>query len=99
MSKNLPKSTMPVEMPEEVIIEKVIEEVAAEVPVYEAVPAVEAITPVDLGNTYIAVEGDSYASIAAEFNTTKISKHQYAQYLYALNGGKAIGVGTEVRIG
>ena len=80
MSKNLPKSATPVELPEQAIIEEVLEEqVAAEMPVYEAVPAVEAITPVDLGNTYIAVDGDSYASIAAEFNTTKISKHQYAQ--------------------
>jgi len=105
MSKNTTKPVEPVkvEIVEEVIHEWVAEDLVADeatdVAVYEAVPAVETVSPVAKANTYVAVDGDSYASIAAEFNTTSLTKFQYAQFLLALNGGKSIVAGSEVRLG
>jgi hypothetical protein len=103
MSKNTQKPVQPVEIVEEELYEALVEDLivdeATDVAVYEPVPAVETISPVFKEDTYVAVDGDSYASIAAEFNTTKLSKFQYAQFLMALNGGKAIVAGSEVRLG
>lgn len=99
-NKNTPK---PVEIIDEALYEALAADLAADeatdVAVYGAVPAVEAVSPVSKADTYVAVEGDSYASIAAEFNTTKLTKFQYAQFLMALNGGKSIVAGSEVRLG
>jgi LysM repeat protein len=103
MSKNTPKPVAPVEIVEEELYDALVEDLAVDeatdVAVYEAVPAVETVSPVSKADTYVAKDGDSYASIAAEFNTTKLTKFQYAQFLMALNGGKAIVAGSEVRLG
>lgn len=76
----------------------VVDSVALE-PVSEAVEApVAAFVPSAGVNTYTAVDGDSYASIAAKFKLDTETKHDYAKRLFALNGGKSISAGVGVKL-
>lgn len=49
-------------------------------------------------SSYLAEDGDSYASIAAKFPKPGLSKHDRSSELYALNGGKKLNPGTEVKL-
>lgn len=72
---------------------------STDVAVYEAVSPVEAFSPKPKANTYTAVEGDSYATIADKVDRGSLTKFEYAKWLYDLNGGQAITAGSEVRLG
>lgn len=74
---------------------KKIEKVTVE----DVVDVVELVEPVVATPTvYLAVEGDSYASIAAKLATGTLTKFEYAKWLYDLNGGKSLSEGTEVKL-
>lgn len=47
---------------------------------------------------YAAQEGDSYAAIADKFPKPGMTKHDRSSELYALNGGKKLNPGTEVKL-
>jgi hypothetical protein len=77
------------------LVETPAEEIVVETPQVETPPApAPVITPA----TYVAVDGDSYASIAAKHKPAGTSTHLYAKTLFALNGGKNIVPGTEVKV-
>lgn len=63
-------------------------------PVVEVAPKIETLS----GRFYTAVEGDSYASIAAKHKPAGISTHAHATTLFALNGGKTVTAGTIIKL-
>ena len=107
-TKNAPKPVEPVAEVVAEIVEPVeccgkdgCEVCPYDEPVVEAAPAapvaaVEAPVAVASAKTYIAKDGDSYASIAAKFAPTGVRKFEYAKTLTELNKGKALAEGTEV---
>lgn len=102
MAKNTFKPVVPatVELLEEVISDELVEDdLTAEEVLDEPVVVVEPILAPKSTDSYFAVDGDSYASIAAKFNKGSVSNFQYAKRLLDLNGGKSIASGTEVRLG
>lgn len=99
MAKNYtPKPVEPVIENEEILEEDLVVD-ESEVVLDEAVAVVETISAPTKADTYLAVDGDSYASIAAKFNKGSFTNFQYAKLLLDLNGGKSITAGTEVRLG
>lgn len=48
--------------------------------------------------TYMAVDGDSYASIADKFKPAKMSKHEYAVELFEKNAGKTLDAGIIITL-
>lgn len=71
---------------------------AATIPESHVEP-VEAVKPLRKVNTFFAMPGDSYASLAAQLCPEGMTKHEYAKLLFALNNGKALIPGTEVKLG
>lgn len=49
-----------------------------------------------VAKTYVAADGDTYASVAAKHKPLGTTKHEYAKRLFELNQGKALAAGTEV---
>lgn len=58
----------------------------------------EAPKPAVGPKTYLAQDGDSYASIAAAHLPAGQTKHAYATHLFSVNGGKSISAGTKVTL-
>lgn len=80
----------------------VVEPVEVVEPVVESAPAVEAPVKAPVAapakpKTYVAVDGDTFASIAARFKPEGISKHGYAVHLSLLNSG-TLRPGSEVKL-
>lgn len=99
MAKNqISKPVLPVIENEEILEEDLVVD-EPEVVLDEPVAVVETISTPAKADTYSAVDGDSYASIAAKFNKGAFTNFQYAKLLLDLNGGKSITAGTEVRLG
>jgi hypothetical protein len=48
--------------------------------------------------TYTADEGDTYPSIAGAFKPAGMTKHEYAKHLFAINGGRNITAGVEIKL-
>ena len=75
---------------------------ALEAPVADLVDEVVADTPVEtIGYAWgyvVANDADTYRTIAARVNPGHVSNHEYALYLHALNDGKRISAGTQVKI-
>jgi hypothetical protein len=69
-------------------------------PVDEVIEETENFTPTPVPNPccYTVQDGDSYAAIAGMFPTEGMTKHERAQELYQLNGGKPLNPGTEVKL-
>jgi len=76
-----------------------VSDVIPEVVVDEPVTVVEAPKPVETSNHYIVKDGDSYASLGASFAPKGMTGFKYAQTLIALNGGKTLIAGSEIRLG
>lgn len=73
------------EAPVEALVEDVVADTAAE--------------PIGYAWGYVvANDADTYRTIAARVNPGHVSNHEYALYLHALNGGKRISAGTQVKI-
>lgn len=68
------------------------------IPLESPTSPVEATTPVFGPITYVALESDSYASIAGEFLVPGMTKHQYAVYLAEKNRNKRIREGTVIEL-
>jgi Tfp pilus assembly protein FimV len=92
------KKTVPT--PVTVVEPAIVETVAETAPVVET-PAVAPVAPVKAApakpETYVAVDGDTFASIAARFKPEGISKHGYAVHLSLLNSG-TLRPGSEVKL-
>lgn len=73
--------------------------VEPEMVVDEPVTVVEATKPVATSNRYIVQDGDSYASLGALLTPKGMTGFKYAQTLMALNGGKTLITGSEIRLG
>lgn len=58
----------------------------------------EATTPWAPPKTHTAQDGDTYASLAAQYTPDGWRKHTYALYLHEKNGGKTIKAGTVVNL-
>lgn len=70
------------------------EEAPAEVPA----PADEPKLPVKVVTSYIAEDGDTYASISAKFAPKSMSKHAFAIHLTILNKNKPVVAGAEIKV-
>lgn len=79
---------------EPVVIDEPAEEVVLEV----IEPVEEPVKVPALPKTHVAVDGDSYASIAAEHKRAGSSTHVYAKALLIRNGGKTITAGTVITL-
>lgn len=78
----------------EEIIDDIVEEIVDEI-LEETAPEPEVVASPDV---HIAVDGDTFASIAALHRPTNMSKHEYATHLLELNKGKKISAGTVIRL-
>lgn len=58
---------------------------------------VEFAEPQKPAESYIAQDGDSYASIAARFKPTGMTKHAYAVHLSSVNSG-SLRPGAEIKL-
>lgn len=85
---------------DDVTIEVVADDAdAADVVADEPVAAVEAPKPSNGATTHIVADGDTYAALGAIYAPNGVSGHEHAQALYDLNGGKALVIGSEIRLG
>ena len=82
------------DLPEATVSEAIEPELVVEEP--EAV--LETPKPPVDGNVWVADEAVSYAVLAARFLPEGMKKHDYAKQLYAINKGKTILPGTEVKL-
>jgi len=87
------------DLPDLAEFEPIIEVVEAVDEPESRVEPVEATKPLRKVNTFVAMPGDSYASLAASLCPEGMTKHEYAKLLFALNGGKALIPGAEVKLG
>lgn len=80
------------------VVEPVKVEAAAEVVEVVETPSAPVVAPVKgKSAAYVAVEGDTFASIAARFKPEGMTKHLYAVHLSLLNGG-TLRPGSEVKL-
>ena len=87
MSKKSVKVEHTLEETTDLVEEVILDEVEA----VEPAPVVEQYPKV-----YVCVYGDTYPAIAARFKPAGLTKHQYAQELFAGNAGKSLSAGVEV---
>lgn len=66
-------------------------------PVSELAVEVVELPPVT-PTTYTAIEGDTYASVAARFKPADKSKHEFSLYLFSKNGGTPLTAGTTIKL-
>lgn len=61
-------------------------------------PPLEPVVVPAQAKTHVAVDGDSYASIAAKYKQPGSSTNVYAKSLLVLNGGKTITAGALITL-
>lgn len=78
------------------VIEEIVESTTLEAPVEADTPKAAPVSTV--AKTHVAVDGDSYASIAAKYKPAGSSTNEHAKRLFALNGGKSVVAGTIITL-
>lgn len=56
------------------------------------------LTVAKAAKTYVAKDGDTYASIASMFKLKHENNHEFATHLFILNSGKVIVAGTTIQL-
>ena len=79
---------------EPIVVDEQVEETIPEV----IEPPLEPVPAPTRPKTHVAVDGDSYASIAARYKAPGSSTNEYAKTLLVRNGGKTVTAGALITL-